>query len=216
MTLPQIREHCAALPSGGYITVDSRLNNGLMDKSIHMGRAFIACERWKQYGEVPYSYYQEYKPDFSKAAQSADNCYTSFYGTPEIIALDGRASGLGYIGAINDIKYNFREVANLAELSSYQNDRIMKSGRKAYVLFIADEMRIYYQDKIKSLQINAIFSDPTTVPTYNVNYHNYPIPIEDIPKLETYLMQGSMGLIYKTPMNRVNDGRDVTVPPQVP
>lgn len=214
-TLFDLRNRVSSLPVGGYITVDSRLDGSYIDYLIHSARAFICCERWKQYGEIPASYYQTYSPDYNKAAQDTDACYTVFYDIPQIIALDGRASGLGYVGAINDIKYSFREVANLAELSSFQQDRIMKSGRKAYVLMGQNSIRIYYKDKIKMFQMNAIFFDPTQVPTYNVDFDVYPMDGSDIPKMETYLMQGSMGLSYRTPINRVNDARDVTVPPQV-
>jgi hypothetical protein len=215
MTLPEIVERVSSGPTGGYITIDSRLDNGYMTNLIHSARAFIVCERWKQFGMIPPVYYQKYEPDYSKLAQDDEGCYTVFYGTPQIIALDGRASGIGYVGAINDIKCQFREVSTLGELASFQNDRIMKTGRKAYILNGQGTLTVWYKTKIKQFMMEIIAADPTKLPSYNVDFDDYPMDISDIPKMESYMLQGSFGLVYKTPIDRINDGRDITVPPQV-
>jgi len=215
MTLPELRERVSSAPTGGYITSDSRMDAGYIDNLIHSARAFIACERWKQYGQVPPAYYQKFEPDFSKLAQEAGSCFTVFYDIPQIIALDGRASGIGFIGNLNGIACQIREVSSLGEFASFQTDRIMKSGRKAYLINGQGEFTVWFKDKIKSFQMEIIAADPTLLPLYNVDYDDYPMDISDIPKMETYMLQGSFGLIYKTPIDRINDSRDVTVPPQV-
>lgn len=215
MTFPQLIERVSSCPTGGYITVDSRLDSGYMANLINSARAFIVAERWKAHGMIPPAYYQRFEPDFSKAAQDEDGCYTMFYDIPQIIALDGRASGIGYVGAINDIKCQFREVSTLGELASFQNDRIMKSGRKAYILNGQGTLRVDYKSKIKQFLMDIIAADPREVPSYNVDFDDYPMDISDIPKMETYLLQGSFGLVYKTPIDRINDGRDTTVAPPV-
>ena len=213
-TRAKLRERISALPTGGYITVDSRLDPGHMDYLINSARAFIVCERWKQYGEIPPVYYQPLELTYDRAAQDDDACYTIFNNVPSIISLDGRASGIGFVGNINCMKRQFREVTTLGQMASYQSDRIMKAGRKAYVLYRNGTIMVWYKDKIKEFTMDIIAANPSEVPSFNVEHDLYPIDTSDIPKMETYLMQGSMGLIYRTLIDRVNDQRDVTVPPQ--
>lgn len=214
-TLEKLRNRISSLPVAGYITVDGRLDASYMDFLIHSARAFVVCERWKQYGKIPPIYYQKFFPQYEKLAQDSNGCYVKYYGVPDIIALDGRATGLGYVGSSNTLN-QFREVSSRGALTSMMNNRVIKANRKGLVLFEGGgEMSIYFRDKVKMPELAAIFSDPTQVPEYNINFDSYPMDISDIPKMETYLMQGSMGLVYRTPINRVNDSRDVTVPPIV-
>lgn len=215
MTLPEIYEHLGSLPSGGYMTVDSRFDKGYMYKCIHMARAFIVCERWKQYSNIPPVYYQRFKPKYEVLSQTADLCYARYYNVPDIIALDGRASGLGFVGG-NGTLCQFREVSSKGAFAAMQKDRVMKAGRKAYALVLGGgEVDVYYKDVIKDMELWAVFSDPTKVPLYNETLDQYPMDVSDIPKMETYLMQGSMGLVYKTPMDRVNNQLDSTANPPV-
>lgn len=213
MTLPQLYERIASLPSGGYLTVDTRLDKGFMYSLIHSARAFIVAERWKQYGKIPPVYYQPFTPQYNELSQDGTMCYTTFYNIPDIIALDGRATGLGYVGS-DGCQCLFREVSSRAAWASMKEHRSFKRNTKPYVLFAGSGMcEVWFKDSIENITFNAIFSDPTQVDTYNVDFDPYPMDVSDIPKMETYLLQGSMGLVYKTPIDRVNDQRDTTVQP---
>ena len=213
MTLPQIYERIGALPNGLYLTSDTRFDRGQIYSLVHSARAFVVNERWKSDKKIPAIYYLTYLPSYNKLAQE-QSCYVKFFDCPDIISLDGRATGVGYVGTINGVPCNFREVSSRASFAAMQSDRTMKAGRKAYVLFGHNgELEVYYQDAITEFQIDLIASDPTKVPGYNIELDSYPIDISDIPKIEMYLMQGTMSLSYRTPIDRINDGRDITVPP---
>lgn len=215
MTLPELYERVASLPSGGYITVDTRLNKKYMYSLIHSGRAFIVGERWKIQGKVPPIYYQPFKPTFSSVSQVSGACYTKFYNVPDIIALDSRASGLGFIGG-DGTMCQFREVSSRGAFVSMMNNRVIKNSKIPYVLMQGGgEIEIYHKTKVHDLHMEAIFSDPTEVDTYNIDKDSYPMDVGDIPRLEAYLMSGTMSLVYRTPIDRINDQRDTTVPPQV-
>jgi hypothetical protein len=213
MTLPEIYERIAALPTGGYITVDSRLNKGYVYSLIHSARAFIVGERWKQFGKIPPIYYQPFTPEYNGYSQDSGMCYTKFYNVPDIIALDGRSSGLGFVGGEGTI-CQFREISSRSAWASFKAHRTASHTDKAYVLFSqSGECEVWSKQPIENMTFNAIFSDPTQVNTFNVDFDSYPMDVSDIPKMETYLLQGSMGLVYKTPIDRVNDQRDTTVAP---
>lgn len=213
MTLPEIYERIGALPNGGYLTSDSRFDRGQIYSLVHSARAVVVADRWAKERKIPPIYYQTYFPAYNKLAQE-DSCYIKFYDCPSIISLDGTATGVGYVGTINGVPTHFREVSSRAAFSSMQKDRIMKAGRKAYILFGHNgELEAYYKDAIKEFQIEIIASDPTQVPGYNIDIDTYPLDVADLPKIEQYLLQSDLALSYKTPIDRVNDGRDVTVAP---
>lgn len=215
LTLPQIYEQAASLPSGGYITVDSRFDKGYMYSMIHLGRAVIAQERWKTQGKIPPIYFQPFTPKYEILSQSP-GCFTQFYDVPDIIQLDQRASGIGYIGATGEL-CQFREISSEGAFAAMQHHRILKMGRgKVYALILGGgEVKVYSPFPIENMRMQILASDPTTVPSYNIDMDSYPIDAGDLPKLYQYLMQGVMSLTYKTPIDRVNDQRDITVPPPV-
>lgn len=214
MTLAELYERIGSLPSGGYLTVDTRFDKGYIYSLIHTARAFIVSERWKMNGMVPPVYYQPYKPEYVILSQDTDGCYSKFYNVPDIISLDGRATGLGYVGATGSL-CQFREVNNRAVLASMMNNRIIRKMRKPIVLVLGGgEMEVYSNDSIENLRMEAIFADPTKVPTYNVDFDQYPIDASDISKIELYILQGSMTMTSRTPMDRINEQRDTTIPPQ--
>ncbi len=214
MTLPELYERIGSLPSGGYLTVDTRFDKGYIYTLIHTARAVIVSERWKMNGMVPPVYYQPYKPEYVILSQTEDGCYSKFYNVPDIINLDGRATGLGYVGSTGTL-CQFREVNNSAVLASMMNNRIIRKMRKPIVLMLGGgEMEVYSTDSIENLRMEAIFADPTKVPTYNVDFDQYPIDASDISKIELYILQGSMNMTTRTPMDRINEQRDTTIQPQ--
>lgn len=216
LTFPELIEQCKSLPSGGYITKDSRLKPGQMASIINGGRAYVVRERWKQYGKVPPIYYQKFYPQYDKLAQDEDSCYAKFYGVPNIIALDGRATGLGYIGSSNSLNL-FREVSSKAAMASMLNQRVIGMKRKGLALIGGSgEIDIYWNTKIKLPELQAVFSDPRQVPLYNYDFDPYPMDIGDIPMMEQFLMNGGpLRYMAATPIDRINDGRDTTAPPPV-
>lgn len=215
MTLPQIYERIGSLPDGGYLVIDSRFDPGYIYSLCHTARAVIASERWKVDKDIPYTYYQTFIPEYSVLAQSnTDGCFISFYGLPQIIALDGRATGMGFVGTINGKPCTFREVTSRATFASMQTDRVMKAGREPYILLLpGGEFQVWYQDAITELKIDAVFADPTKLPDYNVDIDDYPIDQGDVGIVERLLMQGSMRFAASTPIDRINDSRDTTVAP---
>lgn len=217
MTLPELYERIGSLPTGGYLTVDSRFDEGYIYSLIHSARAFIVSQRWKNDGKIPPIYYQPFNPKYSAMSQDSEVCYTKYYNVPDIIALDGRASGLGFVGG-DGTMCQFREIRSRAVFNSMMKSRVIKNSKTPYVLILGNgEVEVYSssKSKLQNISMEAIFSDPTKVDTYNVDYDSYPMDVSDIPKMESYLMQGSMSLVYRTPIDRVNDQRDTTVPPPV-
>lgn len=215
MTLPELYERIAALPTGLYVTVDSRFNKGDIYSRIHSARAEVIKQRWSQDLKIPYVCYQPLNPSYSKLSQDSDVCYTKYYDVPPIISMKGR-TGLGYVGSDGELN-EFREVNGKAEMASMMNKKLTAKLRVPYIVLLGNgEIEVYYsKGKVKEFQLQAIFANPTLVNTYNVLYDQYPIDEGDIDLIERYLLTGTFRMAVSTPIDRVNDQRDITVPPTV-
>ena len=212
MTFPELYERIGSLASGGYLTEDSRYDKGYIFSLVNSGRAVIVNERWKADMSIPPIYYLPYETNYDPQAQPADGCYTIFYNTPDIITLDGRATGVSYVGTVDGTPKLFREVSSRAEFAAQQNDRIMRSPNNVRVLFGNGKIECYYKNRIKHIGIEIIARDPRQIPTYDIERSQYPMDEGDLARLDTYLMQGSMNATVKTIADRIANSKDNTQP----
>ena len=211
MTLPEIYERVSALPLGGYITIDNRMDKGFMYSLIHSARAIVVGQRYVEEGIVPSVYFQAFKPDYIEAAQTSTS-YARYSGFPAVISIGSKRDGMGYVGSVC-LNVPFRQVQDRATFASMQQDRVMKAGRKAYVLVGNGYLEVYYKNKIKEVLIEGVFMDPTKVPNYNIEKDDYPMDIGDIGRMEMVLMQGDLNMIAKSVTDRVKNDRDDAVQP---
>lgn len=216
-TLPEIYERIVAIAQGGYFTTDVLNNKELMYSLIHSARQQTIQERFQKWGTIPQVYYQPWTPRYDALSQVAGTNYTLFTGFPTAIALDGRSSGMGYIGTVivDNCPVMFREVRTRSEFAAMQEDVIMRAGRKAYVLVDGTNVQVFYKNKIKELSIEAVFSVPTDVNSYNVDLDPYPMDLGDFARLEQILLQTDIGAIQRTPTDRVVNARADAVQPLI-
>lgn len=209
MTAREVYEWMGSLPSGGYLTIESRLSFDFMMQTFNKGRSVVLMDRWLKDRSIPREYYQTITPTYNRLVQE-DNCYVSYYGLPDFVALDGLATGIGYVGTVNGIPCTFREVGTRAEFAAMQKDRVMKIGRgKVYILPDGHGgLEVYADDVIKSFRMDVIASNPLKVAGFNMDSDTYPVAEDDYGKIATYLTTGSLSLPYKTPYDLVNTGKD--------
>lgn len=212
MTAREVYEWMGSLPSGGYLTIESRLTFDFTMQTFNKGRAFVLADRWMKDRSIPREYYQTITPTYNKLAQE-QSCYVSYYGLPDFVALDGMATGIGYVGSVNGVPATFREVGTRAEFASMQNNRLMKVGRKVYVLPDGHGgLEIYASDVIKSFSMDIVASNPLSVAGFNIDSDTYPVAEDDYGKIATYLTSGSLSMPYRTPYDLVNIGKDSSIP----
>lgn len=209
MTAKEVYNWMGSLPSGGYLTIESRLSFDFTMQTFNKGRAVVLMDRWLKDRSIPREYYQRITPTYNRLAQE-DPCYSSFYGLPQFVSLDGMATGIGYVGTITGIPYTFREVGNRAEFAAMQKDKVMKIGRgRVYVLPDGHGgIEIYSDPKIVSCALDVVAANPLEVVTFNPDKDPYPVAEEDYGKIAQYLTTGSLSLPYRTPYDLVNNGKD--------
>lgn len=209
MTAKEVYEWMGSLPSGGYLTIESRLSFDFTMQTFNKGRSFVLADRWFKDRSIPREYYQTITPTYNRLAQE-DSCYISYFGLPQFLSLDGMATGIGYVGSVNGIPQTFREVGTRAEFAAMQKNRIMKVGRgNVYVLPDGHGgLEIYSDPAVVSFRMDIIAANPLDVTTYNPDLDQYPVAEEDYSKIAQYLTTGSLSLPYRTPYDLVNNGKD--------
>lgn len=209
MTAKEVYNWMGSLPSGGYLTIESRLSFDFTMQTFNKGRAVVLMDRWLKDRSIPREYYQTITPTYNKLAQE-DGCYISFFGLPQYVALDGLSTGIGYVGSVNGIPQTFREVGTRAEFASMQKDKVMKIGRgKVYVLPDGHcGLEIYASPPVVTFSMDIVAANPLEVVTFNPDKDPYPVAEDDYGKIATYLTTGSLSLPYRTPYDLVNNGKD--------
>jgi hypothetical protein len=213
MTAKEVYNWMGSLPSGGYLTIESRLSFDFTMQTFNKGRAVVLTDRWIKDRSIPREYYQTITPTFNRLAQE-DSCYVSYFGLPQFVALDGLSTGIGYVGTVNGVPLTFREVGTRAEFASMQKDRTMKVGRnKVYVLPDGHGgLEIYSGSAVTSFRMDVVAANPLDVITFNPDKDPYPVAEDDYGKIAQYLTTGSLSLPYRTAYDLVNIGKDSSIP----
>lgn len=211
MLLQAIRDIIRALPDGGYLSPDNRLQDEFLDMLIHSARATVIRNQYLKYRRIGPQWLQYHSPEYSKIFQDGNLCHVRF-SIPQVIALDGRADGVSFIGQDNN-NCTYRQVNNRSAFSAMMKDRIMnpQSGRKPYALFSGNEVELYGSVLITTPpRIEAIWAIPTEVSTYNVLTDDYPIEESLIREISNTIMQQDMVIITKSFADMVNQGKDTS------
>jgi hypothetical protein len=209
MILPELAERIANLPSG-FLTDESRLDRPYLYSLIHTAAAQAKQISFQRTKRIESSWMFPYFPEFNEAAQIGD-CYYKFK-LPQIVPLDGRQTGLGYIGSI-DCNTLYRTVENRAKFAAMQMHRIMKNRRNT-VLIENGSIEIY--GSAKEARIDGCWFDVTTLPNFNINKDDYPISANLIPEIERLILQIDLATIMKSrqdyKQNKMDDSGAATTP----
>jgi len=205
MTFPELRQRIISGAVGGSMSADVRFDFGYIDSLINSARATLIKELFKEIGVVPPVYYQPYFPDYVEDMQDSAN-YSTFY-MPDLIPLDGTSDGGGFVGSIT-CHQQFNQVNNRSEFADMQRDRIMKAGRRAVVLITKGRMEVHYKNKIKEFRMEIIAADPLEVPSFNLNYDEYPIDANSLSRLDDFIMKIHLDRAQNAVSDRIANNRD--------
>lgn len=209
MLINEIRDIVKALPSGGFISPDSRFANKFLDRVIDTARAFVIRDQYAKFKRIDPAWMQTYIPEYSAGYQDGNLCFVS-YQVPPVIAFDGVQDGHGYIGGVK-LNIAFRQCNDRGQFAMMKNDRVMNptSGRFPIVLFEGNIMEIYSRVLITDPpQMSAVFSKPTEIPTFNPQYDDYPIEESLIRELTRVITAQDLIVITRSAIDRVKDGFD--------
>lgn len=210
-TLRQIIESAIGTVSGGLFVDDRNISTEQIEQKVHEGRALWCAQSYAQTKQVHGDWYQRFYPEYDVEMQDG-KCKTLF-SCPPVIWFADKTDGLRYVGSA-DYGDNFTRVWDRATLSNMMKHPVMKVGRRNYVLYQNGQIECYTITSIKSPIVEAVFSSPVDVPSFNKNEHNYPLDPQGVDFVEKYLTQTVLKMEISTPADKISDGVDSTKLPK--
>ena len=193
---------------GGVFTDESRYDIGTMTAVLNAARGYAIAEMYKQNNRVHPNFLQRVYPKYEKDLQQ-DDCYTIFE-LPKTVEINNQIDGLMYVGTI-DGKNAFWKIRTRMQANSRRNHRIHTIAMDKHVHFLYDTTRGYlevYDDKVKYLLAEGIFSDPTTIPGFNIEEDDYPITMNAMKRIEDMVRTGTIRDSIRIPVNKISNSAE--------
>lgn len=203
MTLPELYQRIATLPSGGMLSDENRFDYGFVYSLIHTASAQAKRAEFMRTKKPHPAWFFPYYPDFNSLAQ-IDGCFYRFK-IPQIIALDARQTGVEYAGSIR-ANEQFNVVIGRAKFAAMQKDRVMKSGIGNTVLIDNGFCEVY--GKAKNFFINAAWFDVTQLSNFSLEKDDYNIEASLIPEVERIILQLNLNIITKSAIDYLQNKKD--------
>jgi hypothetical protein len=173
-TLRQIADKVIRKGENGISVDESKYDLEFIYAKIHDARATAIFEQWQKTKRINTLWTQKYTPTYNEYIQDADGCVV-YFSCPGVISLDGLMDGFLYIGQV-DCNSAFRKVESRAKLASFNNYRHTKNSTNiARVIHSDGLLEVWGNTFIEQIQVDAVFSNPTQVDTYVVDYDQYPV-----------------------------------------
>lgn len=207
MTERQVIERSQRLPFGGVISDENRLDSDYILNLINAARAQLGKDMFAKNSRLNPQWYQQYWPEYNADLQD-DNIVVRFY-CPEVFTLGPNDDGFRYIGTL-DCTTAFSRIKNRGELATMNWHKIMKTllGVQTGVLYngSAQQLEVYGNPELEEMLVEALFSNPREVPTYNNMIDNYPLPDDLLPMLDQYVLKAATQMEAMTKPDYRNQG----------
>lgn len=209
MTLPAIAERISNLPSGGYLTENSKFDRHYLYSLIDSAAATVKRVEYNTTKKIHQSWYFPLNITVDISQQVNSGCYFK-YEIPQIIALDARHMGLGFVGTII-ANQGFRVTVGRAAFASQQADRYMKVRSSVTDILIDNGFIEMYGKLARKVLMSACWASVMDLPNYNLEKDHYPIEESQITAIEKVITQTELLIITKSfadrmaNMNRTDD-----------
>lgn len=197
MTFSEIVDLFERLPEGGIWTDENRFDPRFVETAVNRSRALSIFNFWSKTKRINPVWTQQYIPTFSQELQDDPN--KVIFQCPPAISLSEQMDGFLYIGTV-DGNCSFRKVVSRAELANSNVHRNMRT--------LTDHVKVIYSDgflecygntDLKSIRIDAIFADPTQVPSFNADKDEYPASLDIIESMKIIAFNTEQKIITSRP-----------------
>lgn len=209
MKLLEIIEIFQAMPSGGIITDENRYDQRFMELAADHSRSVAIQQLWKANKRINPSWLQSYFPIWRETMQD-DACVTKFY-CPGVITLDGRGNGFNYIGSEKGNR-NFRYANTRGDLANIYQHRYAKPDHDNPVAYYEEELlEIHGPVTARNIRLDALFSHPTKIPTFNKVHDEYPASLEVVDLMKDIIFKSETSVIITRPIDTRSDSKDTAM-----
>ncbi len=217
MITPKIVERIKRLPFAGVISDENRLDSIYILNLVDAARGQVLRTVYQKDKRINNIAYQKFYGTYDINLQEGDGIVR--FACPTFIGMDAWTDGCRYVGS-NDCSNAYARIKNRSELSTIQNHKIMKSLANVNISALYDasmgQIQIYFNPEVEELLVEGLFSKPTSIPTFNYDFDEYPINEDLIPMLEDQILKNVTAKEASTlPMPR-NQSMQVAGAPMAP
>jgi hypothetical protein len=170
--LREIADEIIRAKEGGISVDESKYDLQYIYSLIHQARAQAIFTFWQKTKRVNNSWTQKFIATYAKDLQD-NNCCVKFEA-PSAISLDNKMDGFLYIGTV-DWNCAYRKVESRSKNASFNKYRYTRNNTNIpRVLYSDGFLEVWGNTFIRELQVDGIFNNPTSVPTFSVDYDEYP------------------------------------------
>jgi len=200
MTLPQLATDIINSAQGAVYTEGSKFAIPYIYDLIHQYREVILRTTYERTGRTNPLWLQQFFPEFVEATQES-KLYVKFE-CPAPVILDDQTDGFFYIGT-QDKACNFRKNQNRAELAMYQEHRVTKVSTEGKIKTIWSEgfLEVYGNPLQKAILVDGVFSNPTLLPEYSLEFSDYPLDLDSISQLKDLMAKAQTDKMAQSPTN---------------
>lgn len=195
-----------SVESGFVTSSDSRWNRRKLIQFMNDARAKIISDL--KGARIHPEWTQEFIPDYDELLQDS-KCYTRFI-VPSVIRITDKMDGFIFIGN-TDGYTSYKRVVTRGELNNMRRHPILSRAitNGVAALYENGEMFLYSNSQVKSLRIEGIFNDPTSLPDFNINKDRYPIDDATFEIVKVYMKQAYMNQIASEPITSTRTSKNL-------
>lgn len=166
-------------------TVGTKFNTANLYDIVNNIKGTVQVMQFKKYGKVNSAWTQQFTALKEDDLQESKKFIRFELPTPAV-NLGSDNSGIVYSGSADGCQ-NFALVQTRGELNTFLNHRVTK--KKPIILYSDAFLEVWNQPLIKELLIDYVPTNPLLLPTYNVDYDDYPLDAEGIAILKALVYE---------------------------
>ena len=214
MTIDEITERVIRLPSGGIITDETRFDKPFVKSLINTVRGEVARKRFKETNAIHPTYYQRFFLEVDPEIQ--DNACFVRFSCPAPISLSGGGDGFRYIGtdpSISGESIAWSRIKTRGGLGNFNAHKVMKAAMLKTTSALWDAstntFEVYGNKLIENGLVEAVFGDPLSIPLFNEEFDDYPMPADDISYMEQIIFKTNTAIIVNANPDYQPDSGDI-------
>ena len=185
MTLPKITDSIIQQVQSTY-TVASKFNTAYLYDICNNVKNVVQSNLFKKYGKINSAWTQQYVAEYNKDEQEDGAKFIRFTLPTPAVTVGDDNSGIMYAGDADGCQ-NYGLVQSRGELNNFLRHRVTK--KLPIILYSDYYLEVYNMPLLKTLLVDFIPTDPLLLPTYNVDYDEYPLCAEGVSMMKALVAQ---------------------------
>ncbi len=198
------------LSNNGVMTDESKWDALYIENLINRYRGMAIVQYYAQTKNINPLWTQRYDLVYEKDLQE-DSCLVKFKVSAPLMISDTQ-TGMIYFGNNSGV-CPFRTVKTRSELSMYNGHRYTNRGKIIRGLYTEGLLEVRNDVMLENAFVDWVFNIPTSLPTFNKKYDQYPISEDIIPIMHKLMYENEGRFLNLKPVDSAKDGVDTNATP---